>query len=137
MNYSLSSSRKIGDYIQKIITTQNNTAQGMSDSLLNSLKSWHTAFATLDASYREVGEIEYKGFTEAPSENGSNLGTKADITFTVLSTSTLMPKTTTLKANDVTLENLATSLSMVFSLITGSSIHASTNYLISAILNLH
>lgn len=137
MNYSLSSSRKIGDYIQKIITTQNNTAQATSTTLINSLKSWHTAFADLDASSREVGTIEYKGFTEAPGASGNNIGTKADITFTVLSTSTLKPKTTTLKVNDVTLANLATALNTAFNTLTGSAINMSTNYLISAILNLH
>lgn len=137
MNYSLSSSRKIGDYIQKIITTLNNTAQASSTALLNSLKLWHTAFANLDASGREVGTIEYKGFTEAPSTNSRNLGTKADIIFTVLSTSRLNPKTTTLKVNDVTLDNLATALNTAFNTLTGSDVNVRSNYLISAILNLH
>lgn len=137
MNYSLSSSRKTGDYIQKIITTFNNTEQATSTALLNTLKLWHTAFADLDASSREVGTIEYKGFTEAPSPSSTNLGTKADITFTVLSTSTSKPKTTTLKVNDVTLTNLATTLNTAFNTLTGSAVNVSSNYLISAILNLH
>ena len=137
MNYSLSSSRKIGNYIQKIITTWNNTRPATSTTLLDSLKSWHTAFANLDASGRAVGTIEYKGLTEAPSTSGFNNGTMADITFTVLSTSTLKPKTTTLKVNDVTLVNLATALNAPFNRLTGSDINVSTNYLISAILNLH
>lgn len=137
MNYSLSSSRKIGVYIQKIITTWNDTRLAMSTTLLDSLKSWHTAFANLDASGRAVGTIEYKGFTEAPSESGFNTGTKADITFTVLSTSTLTPKTTTLKVNDVTLVNFVTALNAPFNRLTGSDINVSSNYLISAIINLH
>ena len=137
MNYSLSSSRKIGDYIQKIITTQNNTAQATSNALLNSLKSWHTAFANLDASSREVGTIEYKGFTEAPSASSSNIGTKADIIFTVLSTETLTPKTTTIKVTNVTVDNFSTALNTAFNTLVGYDITANTNYLISAILNLH
>lgn len=137
MNYSLSSSRKTGDYIQKIITTQNSTAKATSTALLNSLKSWHTAFANLDASGREVGTIEYKGFTEAPSASSSNLGTKADITFTVLSTASSTPKTTTIKVTDVTLANLSTALNTALTTLVGSAVTANTNYLISAILNLH
>lgn len=137
MNYSLSSSRKIGDYIQKIITTWNNTAPATSTTLLDSLKSWHTAFANLDASGREVSTIEYKGFTEAPSANSSNLGTKADITFTVLSTASSTPKTTTIKVTDVTLANLSTTLNTALTTLVGSAVTANTNYLISSIINLH
>lgn len=137
MNYSLSSSRKIGNYIQKIITILNNTPKESNPYTLNSLKMWHTAFAELDASGREVGAIEYEGFTEAPSTSISNLGTMADIIFTVLSTSTLSPKTTTLKVNNVALDNIETELNTAFNTLTGSPVNVSTNYLISAILNLH
>lgn len=137
MNYSLSSSRKIGDYFQKIITTQNNTAQAASTALLNSLKSWHTAFAGFDAYGGDVGAIEYIGFTEAPSAGSSNLGTKADIIFTVLHTFTLAPKTTTLKVNDVTLDNLTTALDSAFHTLTGGYLQTPVMYLISAIVNLH
>ena len=137
MNYSLSSSRKIGNYIQKIITIQNNTEQVTSTALLNSLKSWHTAFANLDASGREVGTIEYEGFLETPSASSSNLGTKADIIFTVLSTASSTPKTTTIKVTDVILDNLSTALNTALVTLVGSAVTANTNYLISAILNLH
>ena len=137
MNYSLSSSRKIGNYIQKIITTFNNTKKEQNANTLNFLKQWHTAFATLDASGREVGEIEDKGFTETPNTSISNLGSLADITFTVLSNSKSNPKTTTLKVNNVYLINLKTNLNTAFNALTGSDIDESTNYLISAILNLH
>lgn len=137
MNYSLSSSRKIGDYIQKIITTQNNTSKAISATLLYNLKLWHIAFSSLDASDREVGAIEYKGFTEAPSESSSNIGTKADIIFTVLSTETLTPKTTTIKVTNVTLDNFSTALNTAYNTLVGYDITANTNYLISAILNLH
>lgn len=137
MNYSLSSSRKIGDYIQKIITTQNNTAQASSNALLNSLKSWHTAFAGLDPASRDVGEIEYNGFVEADSAISSNIGEMADITFTVLSTASSRPKTTTIKVTDVTLPNLSTLLNTAHNRLVGSFVTANTNYLISAILNLH
>ena len=137
MNYSLSSSRKIGDYIQKIITTYNNTAKATSTDVLNSLKSWHIAFAQLDADNREVGTIKYKGFTEASSAGSDNLGTKADIIFTVLSTDSSMPKTTTIKVTDVTLNNLPTTLNTALNRLVGSAVNTNTNYLISAILNLH
>lgn len=137
MNYSLSSSRKIGNYIQKIITTFNNTKKEQNANTLNFLKQWHTVFATLDASGREVGEIEYKGFTETQSTSISNLGSMADITFTVLSNSTSNPKTTTLKVDNVYLINLKTNLNTAFNALTGSDIDESTNYLISAIVNLH
>lgn len=137
MNYSLSSSRKIGDYIQKIITTYNNTAKATSTDVLNSLKSWHIAFAQLDADNREVGTIKYKGFTEAPSTGSDNLGTKADIIFTVLSTESSIPKTTTIKVTDVTLNNLPTTLNTALTRLVGSAVNTNTNYLISAILNLH
>ena len=139
MNYSLSSSRKIGDYIQKIITTWNNTAKATDGSLLSSLQSWHTVFEQFDATNREVGIIEFKGFTEAPSSDSSNLGTMADITFTVLNTSAPVaanPKTTTLKVNNVTHDKL-NALNSAFILLTGMTINDSNNYLISAIINLH
>ena len=137
MNYSLSSSRKIGDYIQKIITTQNNTAQATNTVLLSDLKLWHTHFTSFDASGREVGTIEYKGFTEAPSASSTNLGTKADITFTVLSTASSTPKTTTIKVTDVTFPGLSTALNTALNRLVGYDITANTNYLISAIVNLH
>ena len=139
MNYSLSSSRKIGDYIQKIITTRNNAAKATDSSFLSSLQSWHTAFTRFDAPEREVGVIEFKGFTEAQSAGSSNTGTMADITFTVLNTSAQVaanPKTTTLKVNDVTIDNLG-ALDTAFTLLTGMTINDSNNYLISAIINLH
>ena len=137
MNYSLSSSRKIGNYIQKIITTFNNTKKEQNANTLNFFFFFHTAFATLDASGREVCEIEYKGFTETQSTSISNLGSLADITLTVLSNSTSNPKTTTLKVNNVYLINLKTNLNTAFNALTGSDIDESTNYLISAIVNLH
>lgn len=137
MNYSLSSSRKIGDYIQKIITTYNNTAKATSTDVLNSLKSWHIAFAQLDVNDREVGTIKYKGFTEAFSAGSDNLGTKADIIFTVLSTDSSMPKTTTIKVVGVTLDNLPTTLNTALTRLVGSAVNVNTNYLINAILNLH
>lgn len=137
MNYSLSSSRKIGDYIQKIITTYNNTAKATSTDVLNSLKSWHIAFAQLDANNREVGTIKYKGFTEAYGAVSDNLGTKADIIFTVLSTNGSIPKTTTTKVTNVTLDNLPTTLNTALTRLVGSAVNVNTNYLINAILNLH
>ena len=137
MNYSLSSSRKIGDYIQKIITTYNNTEKATSAQLLNTLRIWHTAFNGFNPSEREVGEIEFKGFTETPSISNDNLGTKADITFTVLSTYSGFPKTTTLKVNDVIVTDLETALNTAFSTLTSTNIKVLNNYIISAIINLH
>ena len=137
MNYSLSSTRKIGDYIQKIITTHNNAVKATSATTLYKLSLWHTAFSSLDANDREVGAIEYNVFTEAPSASSSNLGTKADIIFTVLSTETLSPKTTTITVRDVTLDNFSTALNEALNRLIGYDVTANTNYLISAILNLH
>ena len=139
MNYSLSSSRKIGDYIQKIITTYNNTEKATSDNnVLAILKTWHMAFNDLNPPTREVGELEFKGFTETPSVSNDNLGAKADITFTVLSTYSYFPKTTTLKVNDITVTNLETALNTAFSTLTGiDTIKTDFTYIISAIINLH
>ena len=138
MNYSLSSSRKIGDYIQKIITTYNNTEKATSAQVLNTLMEWHTAFNGFNPPEREVGEIEFKGFTETPSGSNDNLGTKADITFTVLSIYSHFPKTITLKVNDVTVTNLETALNTAFSTLTGIvTIKTAFTYIISAIVNLH
>lgn len=138
MNYSLSSSRKIGDYIQKIITTYNNTEKTTPDNnKLVILKTWHMAFADLNPPEREVGELELKGFTETPCGSTDNLGIKGDITLTVLSTYSNFPKTTTLKVNDVIVTDLETALNTAFYTLTTTYIKAVDNYIISAIVNLH
>lgn len=137
MNYSLSSSRKIGDYIQKIITTQNNAPKATSSSFYDSLALWHNLLLSLDPVGRVVENIEYKGFTETESEKTDNDGTKADIIFTVLSNISYIPKTTTIKVYDVTIENAITKMKEAYNTLTGSSINLLNNYLISALINLH
>ena len=137
MNYSLSSSRKIGNYIQKIITTYNNAEKKGSAIKLNTLIGWHHKFNDLNPTEREAGNIEFKGFTETPSVSNDNLGTKLDITLTVLSTYSNFPKTTTFKVNDVTYDNLETAVNTAFKNLTGYDIKTLNNYIISAIINLH
>ena len=98
---------------------------------------WHHKFNDLNPTEREVGNIEFKGFTETPSVGNDNLGTKIDITLTVLSTYSNFPKTTTFKVNDVTYDNFETALNTAFKNLTGYDIKTLNNYIISAIINLH
>ena len=137
MNYSLSSSRKIGDYIQKIITTQNDSQKATTTYFLSSLKKWHTLFSSLNPEGRYVGDIEYNCFTETDSSKHTSFGTKADIIFTVLSTINSLPKITTMKVYDVTKENAATIIKEEYQGLTNYSINSLENYLISALVNLH
>ena len=137
MNYSLSSSRKIGNYIQKIITTYNNAEKKDAAVTLYTLIGWHNKFNDLNPTEREGGNIEFKGFTETQGGSNDNLGTKLDITLTVLSTYSNFPKTTTFKVNDVTYDNFETAVNTAFKNLTGYDIKTLKNYIISAIINLH
>lgn len=137
MNYSLSSSRKIGGYTQKIITTYNDAAPAPALTFFETLKSWHEPFAGFDYSTSTVGTIEWKSFTRQNSKGNTNLGGLADITFTVLSTSTAYPKLTTIKVENVSKGNIVSELNTAFASLIGSDIKSPNNYLVSAILNLH
>lgn len=137
MNYSLSSSRKIGGYTQKIITTYNDADSAPSATFINILKSWHEVFAGLDYSPSTSGTIEWKSFTRQKSKGSGNIGQHADITFTVLSTSTAYPKLTTITVENVSHENAVSELNSEYKSLIGSDIKSPNNYLVSAILNLH
>ncbi len=137
MNYSLSSSRKIGGYTQKIITTYNDAAPAPAVTYLKTLQAWHEPFAGFDYSPSTAGTIEWKSFTRQNSKGNTNLGGLADITFTVLSTSMANPKLTTIKVENVSQGNIVSELNSAFSTLIGSDIKSPNNYLVSAILNLH
>lgn len=137
MNYSLSSARKIGNYWQKIITTQLGAAKATSSSYLTGLKAWHTLLASLDYSGRSVGTISYKTFTETDGEGTSNTGTKADGTFVVLSLGSGNPKTVTIQLKNETTSTLAASLNSACTRLIGSNVNTVNNYLVSANIKLH
>lgn len=137
MNYTLSSTRKIGAYHQKIITTHLNADKATSSTYLNTLKAWHTLLAGLDAQDREVGTINYKGFTEGVSEQTGNTGLLADGLVTVISTASGKPKTTAFRFADCTAANLTTTLDNTYLALTGNHINAQTSYITSVIITLH
>lgn len=137
MNYSLASARKIGNYWQKVITTQRNAPKAESTAYLTSLKQWHEVFENLDASGRDTGSIGYKGFTEFDDNGGDNNGAVAEGEFVILSKYNSTPKTVTIKLYGLTLENIVSALNSNCERLIGSPVTDSNNYLISAMLDLH
>lgn len=137
MNYSLASARRIGNYWQKIITTQFGAPKAENASQLYSMEQWHEKLKYLDADGRVVGLIRYKGFTETEGGGSDNNGVVADGEFVVLSTDTETQKTVTFKITGLTLNNMVNAINSNCFRLVGKYADYPSNYLISATLNLH
>lgn len=137
MNYSLSSARKVDNYIQKIITSLPNGQSSSAGSILTKLKAWHEAFSSFNRSAKTVEDIVYNSLTASNSDDASNQGEQADILCTVLSTNADYPKLTTFKAENATLKDLDVLILSKYRDLTSNDITGEDTYLISAILELH
>ena len=138
MNYSLTSSRKIGKYYQKIITTYFGAPKATNEETINKLKSWHEIIDGCNRSHEdEKGDIRYLGFTENEGSGSTNDGDIVDGTFVVLSIINGIPKTTTFSLKDVPYNKLIERISVRFGTLVYSNFFYGSNYLISAVLDLH
>lgn len=136
MNYSLSSSRKIGSYSQKIVTTMRNTTKASSVSFLDGLKAWHGRLDSLDPTGRETGTRSYKGFMESDSSDASNTGGKCNATISILVTEAWKPKITTFKVENVAYTDFASAVDTDIYALTGVHTNDSSVYIISAIIDI-
>lgn len=136
MNYSLSSSRKIGTYTQKIVTTMRDTTKAASVSFLDGLKAWHGRLDSLDPTGRETGSRSYKGFMESDSSDTSNTGGKCNATISILITEAWKPKITTFKVENVAYANFASIVDADIYGLTGAHANDSSVYIISAIIDI-
>lgn len=138
MNYSLSSSRKVGNYIQKIITTYNNAPPSTSADILTKLKEWHTTTGNILIHPGVVTEeIIYTGYTEAQSDENTNPGTLADVLITVACADNQVPAMTNFSIKNIALNDLRTSIFDKFGALTGVQTTSSNIILTSILINLH
>lgn len=137
MNYSLSSTRNTGDYTQKIITINNDVPKANNANFLTQLKQWHNIFADLDATGRTTGTIEFDGLTESFSNNSNNGYNKANITITALSLINGIPNKVIFSVDNLTIDNVVSSITQNFNRITGSTITNINNFILSALINLY
>ena len=137
MNASLSSCRKIGKYNQKIITIDTGVPNSSSNTVLNTLKSWHSEFTGLDPVDRNVGDIEYKGFNVTLSQYTGNIIMGAEGIVCVVSEDEDVPKTVTLKIVAVMQEGLISYINNEYYKLTGQHINTSNCYLTDVVLNLY
>lgn len=146
MNYSLSSSRKLGRYTQKIVTTWNNTQDTNYDDsqygiIFNALKPWHTAWENADPMVTNLkkGTLEYSALIATPSDEVDNTGSKVDGVITFIVDIDGTPKTVTLTVNDNTLPTMATgrSIALLGRLIGDNAILSKPYYPVSIMLNFH
>lgn len=138
MNYSLTSCRKIGDYWQKIITTWFGTDRTVDTGALTWLESWHNRMKVLDATGRNVGETKFLGFTENQGSGSTNDGLIGVGEFVVLSKiGNDTPKTVMFRIEGFSLGNVTSLIDANCYRLIGSHSYESTNYLISATIDLH
>lgn len=145
MNYSLSSTRKLGRYNQKIVTTWNDaidisttTTKGI---IFTAMRAWHTAWEDADPLIANLqkGTIEYKGMIESPSEGTDNTGAKADGVITFAYKEDGKPQTVTVTVKDVTLpaQMTGTALGLLAVMVGNESILASEYYAINILITMH
>ena len=138
MNYSLTSSRKVGKYYQKIITTQFGAPITPSKIMLDSLELWHELIDICNSNHDNVSEIRYLAFTENEGSGETNTSTKCDATIVVLSeVKGDAPKTTTFRLHNVQRSDFISEIYSAFNRLTAMSLDNSKNYLISAAIDIH
>lgn len=137
MNYSLSASRNIGGYKQKIVVQLSNGGASSSASILTAMRGWCSPFTSIDPQDRSVGSFEYYNFIQTESNNTSNNGGIADVTVTMLSTTNgSNPKHTTFTVTGVTTSNMMSTITTAYSNLTGLTITNITEYLLTATIKL-
>lgn len=138
MNYTLTSTRRIGKYFQKIIVSQFGAPKADSVAQEIAMEEWHKAVNALNAGKAvDIGE-EYKGFTENEGSGNTNNGVYADGWFTVLSEiGSNTPKTVTYNIKDLSLDDIVDLINDNCQRLIGTPVTNAKNYLISALLDLH
>ena len=137
MNYALTSKRRIGKRVQNIVSTQVNAPKSSAGDYFRNLKAWHEAFTALDPSGRNVGVIEYKGFSEFPSQNLNNVGYSCDGILNVVSEINGMPELVTVRFEDATVETIAEVIDTEYYRVTGRHINTTNQYIVSAMLTIY
>lgn len=130
MNYTLSSSQKMDNKIQKI----NASYLNVENKTLGQLQIYHSILKTLNynGEDRTYGTTEYSNFTVMPSYEENEI-TTYDIQITVYTTTQNVPKYTTFNLLNLLTgqSGLATNISDAYLAITGRSISASSEYIVS------
>lgn len=137
MNYSLASTRKIGDYIQQIIVQWNNH-QGL--QVRDKMRGWTIEFYGMNPSGRELGDLVIDSFSVKDNVGkviGENQGTLADIDLCVLCTATNTQKYTTFTVKDVSQENIKSKVKGALLAKVVRDYEDSSVYIVSAIIRLH
>lgn len=137
MLYSLSSSRKYGDYQQKVMVTHGGSATTSGSSELTLLKSWVTAFASLDNSTWEKEDAIYNVMTEADDGVTTVVGSKGDIDVCVVCKVSGKPKMVTFTVKEVTVSGVATAITNKVTALLGVTITTSDTGVVNASVNLH
>lgn len=138
MNYSLTSSRKVGKYYQKIITTQFGAPKTPSKVMLDSLEVWHELIDVCNSNHENVSAIRYLAFTENEGSGDTNTSTKCEATIVILSeVQGDAPKTTTFRLHNVQISNFISEIYSAFDRLTDMSLDNPKNYLISAAIDIH
>ena len=130
MNYTLSSSQKVDNFVQKINTSFLN----VEETTFAQLNIYHTVLKTLNytGESRTYGDIEYGNYSIMPT-NEENEITTLDIQITTYTTTQNVPKYTTFNLIGIVsqLSYLPTLISDAYLDITGRSISASSEYIVS------
>ena len=140
MNYSLSTTRKIGKYHQKVIVAIYNTAESVSNrGNLAILERWTNLFVSLDPSGRTTEQRKNCGFNTSISDDTSNTGTYADGEFTIINEINVTPNITNFTVKNMTEQNMALKITEAYTKLTGVDLTdiATKSYLVSAVLTLH
>lgn len=105
MNYSLSSTRKVGEVMQKIITNFTNAdgSQYSSSNVYNYLQAWHSPLASWDPTGVTSGTIAYSNLAIDENSSGSdNTGVKGHVIATVQCSRFGYPKSFSIEVDNVT-----------------------------------
>lgn len=148
MYYSLTSTRKIGDYEQVITSYQKHTPPATASSsqslVMNVHNEWRTIIASFDSASWETGALKWStmvGLDDHKTDNTIFSNKAADASITITSTLSGNVESTTFKLKDVAQGDLATQIQSTYYNMTGrdlSSTSVKLNTRISnVILNLH
>ena len=148
MYYSLTSTRKIGDYEQVVTSYQKHTPAATASSsqslVMNVHNEWRTIIASFDSSSWETGSLKWStmvGLDDHKTDNTIFSDKAADASITITSTISGNVESTTFKLKDVAQGELATQIQSTYYNMTGrdlSSTSVKLNTRISnVILNLH
>lgn len=133
MDYSLSATRKIGKYRQKVIITQSGTPKTDSVAKLNELKGWQSLLDGVNSdAWGSPYNFSETGFMETESSGTTNNGALADVTLCVRTTTT-NPNITTFSVKNVTQQTMVSEIISNYNRLVGVTL-PNANYFVISIL---